>query len=195
MRRPGSAVGAWGDEMGLPASLAPFAPAPGTGGSNAAVSLGLGMRLHRVHPPQLWTEDRLLQVCRGGLEGLGGPVTLYLTFSPPFCSAPPAPLTWCRCVSGSASTGSPSARSSSASTSGSSTTAWRRPRWGLWGLWGVLPPLGTTPQGHVPQHRLGMPRAVPLTPAPCCRTQRVPACRHTSASSPSWPFTSSCRRR
>lgn len=27
------------------------------------------------------------------------------------------------------------------------------------------------------------------------RTRRVPACQHTSASSPSWPSTSSCRRR
>lgn len=41
---------------------------------------------------------------------------------------PAALPTWCRCASGSASTGSPSAPSTSPSTSGASTIGWRRPR-------------------------------------------------------------------
>lgn len=99
-----------------------------------------------------------------------GLVVLCLTMAPT-CSAPrpPAPLTWCRCVSESASTGSPSARTSSASTSGLSTTAWRRPRWGWQGLWGVLPLLGPPPPwGCGPQCWLGMLCAIllwPLCPA------------------------------
>lgn len=47
-------------------------PCPGVRGFNAAVSPGLGMRLHRVHPPQLRAEDGLLQVGRGDREDLGG---------------------------------------------------------------------------------------------------------------------------
>jgi len=58
---------------GLPVSLAPFAPAAARGrGSNAAISPGLSMRLHRVHPAQLRAEDRLLQVGGGVGRVWGG---------------------------------------------------------------------------------------------------------------------------
>lgn len=61
------------------------APALMPGGFNAAISLGLGMRLHRVHPPQLWAEDRLLQVGRGSQEGSGGAGGTMPDHAPWFC--------------------------------------------------------------------------------------------------------------
>lgn len=145
------------------------------------------MRLHRVHPPWLRAEDGLLQVGREGREGFGGAGGAVLDRA---ASVPPSSPHLVQVRERIRINGQPISRELFSKYFWLVYNRLEETKVGAVGLqWGGSLPLGP-PQGCEPD---GLSH--PLRAALPSRTPCTPACRRISASSPSWPSTSSCRRR